>query len=206
MDVEKRKVILYSWRQEVFLQIRFFRNANHVCQVAGAVLLLIMLGACSKPAVVEEYIPELVLTGLSGDQMTTQAFQGRLLVLNVWATWCPPCRREMPSLERLSKRVDSKRIVVAGVSVDTDTNLALEFLGQNGITFQNFSDADRKVADALNVFVYPETLLIAPDGKIVHRIVGERDWNSPDMLRVLEDAYQGKRSEVDHSQTAALAQ
>lgn len=185
---------------------RYVRNASHVCRLAGVMFMFIMLGACSKPAVVDEYIPELILTSLGGAQISTQTFRGKLLVLNVWATWCPPCRREMPSLERLSKHVDSKRIVVAGVSVDTDTNLALEFLGQNGVTFRNFTDPDRKIAGALSVFAYPETLLIAPDGKIVHRILGERDWNSPDMLRVLEDAYQGKRSEMDHSQAGELAQ
>ncbi|TAN81078.1 MAG: TlpA family protein disulfide reductase [Gallionella sp.] len=169
-------------------------------------LLLVMLGACGKHDAVGEHIPEFVLTGLDGAQVPTRAFRGKLLVLNVWATWCPPCRREMPSLERLSKSVDGRRIVVAGVSVDTDANLALEFLGQNGITFRNFRDTSVNIANVLGVQVYPETLLVAPDGKIVHRIVGERDWNSPAMLRVLEEAYQGRRSEMDASLAGALAQ
>lgn len=176
-----------------------------MCRLAGAMLLLVALGACSQPAPVEEYIPELILTGLDGTQSSTRSFRGKLLVLNVWATWCPPCRREMPSLERLSKTVDGSRIVVAGVSVDTDANLALEFLGQNGITFRNFGDTSANLTNVLGVRVYPETLLVAPDGKIVHRIAGERDWSSPAMLRVLEDAYLGRRSEMDSSLAGALA-
>lgn len=176
--------------------------------LTGAIALSAMLGACSKPpapAVVDEYIPELVLTGLDGTQMSTQKFRGKLLVLNVWATWCPPCRKEMPSLERLSKSVDGRRIAVAGMTVDTDANLVREFLDQTGVTFRNFADPERKFANVLNVQAYPETLLIAPDGKIVYRVLGERDWNSPAMLRVLEDVYQGKRNDLDYSRAGVLA-
>ncbi|OGT03904.1 MAG: hypothetical protein A2143_03565 [Gallionellales bacterium RBG_16_57_15] len=161
-----------------------------------------MLGACSKPAV-EEFVPELTLTSLDGTRTSLQEFRGKLLVLNVWATWCPPCRREMPSLERLSKSVDGSRIVVAGISVDSDANAVLEFLRQNGVTFRNFRDTPGNIANTLGVQVYPETLLIAPDGKIAHRITGERDWSSPAMLGVLEDAFRGRRSEPDYSQTVA---
>lgn len=137
--------------------------------------------------------------------MSTQIFRGKLLVLNVWATWCPPCRREMPSLERLSKNVDGRHIVVAGMSVDTDTNLAREFLDQNGITFRNFIDIDGKSAPALSISIYPETLVVAPDGKILYRVVGERDWDSPAMRQLLEEIYQGKHREFDAVLTEVLA-
>jgi len=163
--------------------------------------LLALLGACGKPSaplVVAEGkpFPELGLTGLDGTQASIQAFRGKLLVLNVWASWCPPCRKEMPSLERLSKSVDGRRIAVVGVSVDGDAKVAREFLTNSGITFRNFIDPDKKNADALGIRAYPETFLVAPDGKLVRRIMGEQDWSSPAMLQVLEDAYQGRRSQA----------
>jgi len=169
---------------------------NQACRMAGAIILLALLGACSKPAVEAPIFPKLALTGLDGAQTSLDAFRGKLLVLNVWATWCPPCRKEMPSLERLSKTVDGNRMVVIGLSADSDANAVLEFLSQTGVTFRNFRDTPTNILNVLGVQVYPETLLIAPDGKIVNRIMGERDWSSPDVLRVLEDAYQGKRSEL----------
>lgn len=177
------------------------RIARQACRLAGAIALLTLLGACGKPAaplvVAEDQpFPELALTGLDGAQASTQAYRGKLLVLNVWASWCPPCRKEMPGLERLSKTVDGGRIAVVGMSIDGDAKMAREFLTQNGITFRNFIDPDKKIADALGVRAYPETFLIAPDGKLVRKIMGEQDWSSPAMFQVLEDAYQGRRSQA----------
>lgn len=173
---------------------RFVRIANHTCRLTATVFLLALLSACDKPPV-DEYLPDLTLTSLDGAQTSTRTFRGKLLVLNVWATWCPPCRREMPSLERLGKSADSKRIVVAAIATDQSANAVREFMTLHSITFPVFTDTPGNVANNLGVKVYPETLLVAPDGKIVQRIAGEREWDSPAMLKILEDAYLGKRSE-----------
>lgn len=183
------------------MDLRINWLARHAHRLAGAIALLALLGACDKPAAPlvvgeDKAFPELVLTDLKGTQVSTQAFRGKLLVLNVWASWCPPCRKEMPSLERLSKAVDDGHIVVVGMSIDGDAKVARDFLSQNGITFRNFIDAEKKIADALGVHAYPETFLIAPDGKLVRKIMGEQDWSSPAMLQVLDDAYKGKRSQA----------
>lgn len=136
--------------------------------------------------------PPLTLNYLEGNTLSTQSFQGKLVVLNVWATWCPPCRREMPSLERLSKALDPQRFAVIGLSTDADAMLASEFLLQNGITFANFFDQNGKLARELNLKVYPETFVIGPDGRLVERIAGLREWDSPEMIAHLEAAFQGK--------------
>ena len=161
---------------------------------AKVIALIALLSACNKAAT-EEHLPEFTLTGLDGTQTPVRTFRGKLLVLNVWATWCPPCRREMPSLERLSHSVDGKRIAVAGIAADQSVNAVREFLTLYKITFPIFADTPANVANVLGVTVFPETLLVAPDGRIVQRIVGERNWDGPAMLKVLEDAYRGKRTE-----------
>jgi thiol-disulfide isomerase/thioredoxin len=158
------------------------------------VAVLALLGACGKSKV-EESLPELTLTGLDGTQTSARSFRGKLLVLNVWATWCHPCRKEMPSLQRLSNKADSKRIIVAGIATDQSVNAVKEFMMLYKISFPIFTDTPSNVANNLGVRVFPETLLISPDGKIVQRIAGDRDWDSPAMLKVLEDAYEGKKSE-----------
>jgi thiol-disulfide isomerase/thioredoxin len=160
--------------------------------------LLALLSACDKPKV-NELPAELTLTGLSGTQISIHAFRGKLLVLNVWASWCPPCRREMPSLERLSKTANGEHIAVAGIATDQSVNAVREFIAKQGITFNIYTDTPMNVANTLGVRIYPETLLIAPDGKLIQRISGERDWDSPAMLKALEDAYQGKRNASDFS-------
>lgn len=125
-----------------------------------------------------------------------------MLVLNIWATWCPPCRREMPGLDRLSQTLDPKRFAVIGLSTDEDALLASEFLIQNGITFTNFLDQKGKMSRQLGLQVYPETFVIAQDRTLVRRMTGLRDWSSPDMVSMLEGLYQthmggsGRRTNV----------
>jgi peroxiredoxin len=100
----------------------------------------------------------------------------------------------MPSLERLSKMVDGKRFAVIGLSVDEDPHLVREFLTQNGITFPIFRDPGLKIVkQTLGVKAYPETFIVAPDGKLIRRVMGAQAWASPGMLQVLEAAYKGKR-------------
>lgn len=137
-------------------------------------------------------IPDVVLERIDGARgVPLSDYRGRLLVLNVWATWCKPCREEMPSLERLSRAGDDG-IVVAGLSVDADRNLLLEFLRKHGITFANYSDPGSRVSQTeLGVDSLPQTLLVAPDGRLLGRIAGAREWDSPVVRARLDEARRG---------------
>lgn len=161
-----------------------------------AAAFLVAVGGCGKrvePAPAQpvegRLFPPLKLDQ-SDNVLAARGFQDKMLVLNVWATWCPPCRREMPSLERLSRTLDPQRFAVVGMSTDQDERLASEFLLQNGITFANFFDKNGKLAREFGLKVYPETFLIAPDGTLVQRVPGLREWDSPDIVAELEAAYQ----------------
>lgn len=165
--------------------------------IAAALACLALLAGCSKeaPPVLARLaegrpFPALKLDSTSDNALAAKAFQGKMLVLNVWATWCPPCRREMPSLERLSHVLDANRFAVVGMSTDEDELLASEFLLQNGITFTNFFDRNGKFAKQIGMTMYPETFLIAPDGTLVLRVQGLREWDSAPVLAELEQAYQ----------------
>lgn len=133
--------------------------------------------------------PPIKLVGASDTTLGIETLRGRMVVLNVWATWCPPCRREMPDLERLSRTLDPQRFAVIGLSTDRDRWLAEEFLGRNRITFPNFFDTDGSIARGLNLSAYPETFLIAPDGTLVMRVLGLREWDSAEIVAELEEAY-----------------
>ena len=150
------------------------------------------IGACGDRAVPvaapAKTFPAMPLTSLAGGAvLPPEALRGKALVINFWATWCEPCRKEMPSLERLHRQTDPAKLAVLGVSVDTDLNLAREFLRQYNLTFANYTDGDQKLArGALNIQAFPATFLVAPDGTIKARITGVRDWGSADTLRLLE--------------------
>lgn len=173
-----------------------------------AAMAVSVLAACGRQVPVEERLavegrpfPPLKLDRTSGNILSTSNLTGKMLVLNVWATWCPPCRSEMPGLERLSRALDPRRFAVIGMSTDDDERLASEFLMQNGITFANFFDKGGRMAKQLGMKVYPETFLIAPDGTLLERLPGLREWDSNAMMAHLEEAYlrdrRGKMHEVD---------
>jgi thiol-disulfide isomerase/thioredoxin len=166
-------------------------------RAAALALALGALAACDKappaPGLVEgQPFPPFMLDFISR-RNDAASWHGKMLVLNIWATWCGPCRREMPSLQRLSRALDPKRFAVVGLSIDADAFLASEFLGQYGITFTNLLDQDGKMTRRLGVQAYPETFVIAPDRTLVRRMTGLHDWSSPAMVGMLERLDQAGR-------------
>lgn len=142
----------------------------------------------SSPAQVGDgaRFPNLQLTDLKGEPASTAQFAGKVLVLNVWATWCAPCRKELPSLQRLSEQLDPQRFAVVGMSVDADDHVVREFLIERKVTFTNLHDADMRVAhDVLGVRVYPLTYLISADGVVQRVIGGAREWDSAEWQNLI---------------------
>jgi thiol-disulfide isomerase/thioredoxin len=108
------------------------------------------------------------ITTIGGDEID---FKGKTLLINFWATWCAPCRSEMPDLQKLSDSLDAERFAVIGVSVDDDSNLIREFLLQYKINFRIFQDENFRLAsDQLGIKTYPETFIVSPRGIITRRI------------------------------------
>lgn len=164
--------------------------------------LLLMLGACGDKAPVtgpklNQPFPDITLQGLDGSKLALSEHQGKLIILHVWATWCPPCRKEMPGLERLAKKLDPEKFALIALSVDEDANLVREFKIKYGIDFARHIDPAMRVAgDILGVKAFPETFLIGRDGALVRHMVGEHDWDTPAMRQLLLQAYNGEQSSV----------
>ena len=154
--------------------------------------ILVALLGCSEPGSESwqgQLLPAVTITGLDRPDSHTQDFRGKVLVFHIWATWCPPCRRELPGLDRLSRSLDPERFAVIGLTVDKDANLAREFLLKHGISFANYIDVDQTIAsDPLGAKYYPETFLVAPDGTVFRHFIGEQDWESDAMRQVLVSA------------------
>ncbi|MBC8210543.1 MAG: TlpA family protein disulfide reductase [Gammaproteobacteria bacterium] len=131
------------------------------------------------------------LSELMGGEVVAQ-IAGKTLVVNFWASWCPPCRKEMPALQGLDDAMNRQHFRVIGVSVDEDKNLMREFLIQHQIHFDNYHDAERQLAyETLGIRNYPETFIISPEGLIIMRIVGEQPWNSEAVHSLLERIHKG---------------
>ena len=123
------------------------------------------------------------LPDLDGNEAPFSTYSGVALVVNIWASWCPPCVLEMPSLEKLSSIFNPRDLRVIGVSVDSDLNLMHEFLIRSKLTFPMLLDRGNKV---LRIPIFPSTFLLMRDHSIAQIIVGERDWAGEKMVEEVE--------------------
>ncbi len=131
-------------------------------------------------------LSQLLLTDLQGDQVVLADYAGKHLVINFWATWCAPCRQEMPALQALSDQLDPERYAVLGVTVDQDQTLAEEFLLEQGISFKQFIDPQMTLAMSdLKIRAFPETLIISSEGQLLRRIVGAREWGDKSYFQTI---------------------
>ena len=164
---------------------------------AWVIVVICALAGCSESKspdrlVTGQAFPPVTMLGIDGKKVPLAAYRGKLVVLNVWATWCPPCRKELPSLQRLSTSLDEGRFVIVGLSLDQDNVAVREYLHDKGVTYANFMDRDMGIAkNVLGMQAYPDTFLIAPDGTLLGRVVGAIDWDNPRMMQALEAAYRG---------------
>jgi len=132
--------------------------------------------------------PDIVLPTLDGHITAPATYRDVPLVVNFWATWCEPCRREMPSLEKLSSLFNPKDLLVIGISVDSDHNLAREFILRYKLTIPMLSDSDQVLSNGLlRIPAFPATYLLRRDRTIARTILGARDWADPKMVDEIEE-------------------
>ncbi len=178
------------------------RRVPLVAMVCGVLALAAAgVGGCSQPAtkklVTGRPFPDITLTHLDGTTRSMGAYRGKLVIFNVWATWCGPCRRELPSLDHLSKILDPARFAVVAMSVDTDPVPVHEYLLDKGISLTSYIDKGARIAeDVFGVRGFPDTFIIGPDGRLLAQVFGDRKWDDPQVIEALRAALTGKRLSI----------
>ncbi len=130
--------------------------------------------------------PNFKITTDAGKVLTRSEFGGKVLVLNFWATWCPPCVEEFPSLSAMAKEMKGKNVVVLGVSVDKNAESYRRFLQRMGPGFETALDSEANISADYGTFKYPETYVIDQSGKVRMKFIGPRDWTNPEIKRQIE--------------------
>ena len=150
-------------------------------------------GAYAKtPGEVEvgSQLREAPLYGFAGDYRKLSELRGRPLIINVWASYCGPCREEMGSLQRLAWRYGGAQFNIIGVSTDDYVDRAEMFLRiTNTSGFSNFIDHKLMLENMLGANKIPTTLLVDGSGKVLARYIGTRQWDSPESLSLISKAF-----------------
>jgi cytochrome c biogenesis protein CcmG/thiol:disulfide interchange protein DsbE len=123
---------------------------------------------------------------VSRDTVRLDAYRGRVILLNVWATWCPPCVAEMPSIQRLYDQLGSQGLAVVAVSVDnTDTEDVEQWIRDRGFTFDVLHDRAAKIEQIYQTTGVPESFIIDREGVIVKKLIGPAEWDHPTQVTLL---------------------
>ncbi|PLC48130.1 redoxin [Pollutimonas subterranea] len=134
-------------------------------------------------------LPLISFQDATGKTVTLADFRGRVVLLNIWATWCPPCREEMPSLDRLNAKRGGPAFEVVALSIDRDTALVKPFYQEFGVqTLRGYFDPSSKVSNTLRAPGVPTTLLIDQEGREIGRTLGPAVWDSRQVEALIDAA------------------
>ena len=157
----------------------------------GSALALGAAGCSDEPELMEEAsgkpAPDFVLPDLDGQPWQLSQARGQVLLINFWATWCAPCRREMPALARLHETLAGENFQVVGIHVGPSAEIK-RFLVETPVGFPILVDAELALED-WNVPMLPATFLIDAEGRVRYWAIGEREWDSPEALEFFSAAF-----------------
>jgi peroxiredoxin len=159
----------------------------------AAVLPAMVLAACVEPparVAVGERVPAYSASGMDGKQLSLQDLRGEVVLLNVWATWCFPCRREMPAFEALHREWNQHGLRVVAVSIDAAgaTGDIRDFTAEYGLTFDILHDAEQRVTRTFQTIGVPETFLIDAEGRLRRHWIGRVDPHAASFREPIAEA------------------
>lgn len=151
--------------------------------VLAGTLIYVVTGTL-EPRIVNagDTAPNFKITTDSGKTVSVDNFGGKLLVLNFWASWCPPCVEETPSLEEFARELGPEGVVVVAVSIDRNENLYHRFIQRFGISFETARDPEANISSSYGTFQIPETYLIDQHGKVLEKVISNQNWMDPEFL------------------------
>lgn len=172
-----------------YLQIKVFSLAVNVFRGLGLFLALNSWSSAAMGAEIGEQAPSFTGSRLSDEtRVSLEAFKGKVVVLDFWASWCGPCLLAMPKLEALSKGFEKDSAVLLAVSVDTDPARAKRFMKKMGVSYDSLIDPEGEIAASYELPGMPTTYVINSKGVITERFVGFRSGDEVELLRAVNDA------------------
>ena len=161
--------------------------------LASTLLVLAPAGAAELKLWKGGPTPALALKDLGGRDHRLADYRGKVVLVNFWATWCAPCRDEMPSIRRLKEKLADKPFAVLGVNLDEPESRIEKFLSEVKLDFPILLDPGRRVAKAWEARILPATYIVGPDGRVRYTVVGEINWDHEQMVARISELLPPKR-------------
>ncbi len=168
-----------------------FSAAARTATLLPLALFVGLLAGCHHAARVGKRAPDFSVRTLNGRIRTLASYHGRVLILNFWATWCPPCIAEIPSLNRLHALIHGQPVSLLAISIDKDPAAYRKFLKDWKIGFATARDPSEAIMHRYGTRKIPETYIIGPNGQVRRKIVSASNWTDPEMVRYLTDLAHG---------------
>ena len=133
-------------------------------------------------------VPDFAFPDINGQEVSLSAQRGKVVLVNVWATWCPPCRREMPSMQRLYEKFKGKNFEILAVSIDSEEREAVApFMRKMNLTFPALLDPGETIRSLYGITGVPESFIIDKQGILVKKIIGPINWATPEVFQFIQD-------------------
>ena len=169
---------------------------SFLCGLMIAVIAVHAARAATAPKTLARWTggatPALALKDVSGVAHDLVRYRGKVVLINFWATWCEPCREEMPSLQRLRERLPDNAFAVLAINVDEPDARVRRFLEETRLDLPVLLDPNKTVTRAWGVRVMPTTFVVGPDGRIRYRLLGETDWSTDAIVTTMTQLINGQ--------------
>jgi len=165
--------------------------------IAGAAMLLALWPESPHAVEIGESAPDFALPVFSGAQASTinlRDYRGHVVLVNFWATWCPPCVEETPSLEKFAEQVRPLGVDVVGVSVNQDLGDLQKFVADYYLSFIIARDPLQALSHRYGTYQFPETYILDRNGRLASKIISNIDWQDPRMLSFVRELAQPGKS------------
>ncbi len=142
-------------------------------------------GQALHPIADHRAAPGFALYDMDDKQHSLADYRGKVVIVNFWATWCPPCRQEFPSMEKAYQQLQKDDIVMLAIDVGEDGDTIFEFTADYPVTFPILMDMDAKITRQYGVIGLPTTYIIDPQGRLAYQVIGTREWTDPGLLNAI---------------------
>ena len=171
--MSQRSILNPTSLRWLFLAILLLSSVFSVSYGARESLTLVK----GKPPALDFSLPD-----MDGEMHKLSDFRGKTVIVNFWATWCPPCREEMPSMERAWQKIKDDGMAMIAINVGEDEDTIFQFTASYPVTFPLLLDQDSEVVEPWGVRGLPTTYVVDPQGRVVYRAIGGREWDDPALL------------------------